>query len=186
MKSGKVLKSILTAKGNTVVFRTPISQDVDELVIYANQLSQEDTFVVLSGEVLSREIEEEYLEIWIREVETGNRMQIFAFSDNKLVANAEVRRVTKSRKRQLHVGEIAISVAKDWRGQGIGKEILKTLIEEGKRMGLKLLTLTAFANNLRAIAIYESLGFIRAGEIPGAICYKDQYIGHVYMYLPLV
>lgn len=179
-------KTVLLKSGVSVLLRSPRSEDVDKLTRYANELSREDTFVVLSGETISREDESEYVKKWLEEIAAGNRIHLLAFAEEKLVANAEVRRVTKSRKRELHVSELSISVAKDWRGQGIGREILQVLIHEARSMGLRVLTLTIFANNTKAIELYRKLGFKVAGEIPGAILYRGQYIGHVYMYLPLV
>lgn len=178
-------KIIVIRNGQGVLLRSPQRQDLDELLRYVNALSQEDTFLVLSGEVISREEELDYLDKIIHDSEIGNRFQIFAFVEKTLIANAEVRRVTKSRRRELHVGEIAISVTKEWRDQGIGQIILRTLIEEAPKMGLKILTLTAFANNTRAIELYKKLGFKIAGEIPKAIYYKGEFVGHIHMYRPV-
>lgn len=177
---------ILVKSGTQIHIRSPRAEDLNELTRYANALSEEDTFVVLSGEKFTHEEELGHLRRWIDEIAKGDRVQVFAFVENQLVANAEVRRVVKSRTRQLHVGEIAISVAKDWRGQGLGREILKILIHEAKNtLKLRLVTLTTFAVNMKALSLYESLGFNKAGEIPGAIIYKGVYIGQIYLYLPL-
>ncbi len=179
-------KEITLQNGTKIILRHPILEDVDELTRYANILSSENTYITMSGEVFTREEELGYINRWLEEMAKGDRIQLFAFADNELVANAEVRRVTKSRTRSLHIGEIAISIAKGWRGQGLGREILKILIEEAKNtLKLRLVMLTVFANNTRALNLYTSLGFIRAGEMPGAIWYKGEYIGQVYLYLPL-
>lgn len=43
--------------------------------------------------------------------------------------------------------------------------MMKTLIEQVRTMGLKVSTLSAFANNKRAIHVYEKVGFVRTGRI---------------------
>lgn len=168
-----------------VLLREPQETDLDELFRYVNELSREDTFLTLSGEVITREEESAYLDSISGEIERGDRIQYFAFAGATLVANADVHRIKRFRKRCLHVGEVALSVAKNWRGRGIGKKLLELLLAESKRQGFRLLTLDAFSENTTAIEFYQRLGFRVAGEIPGAVWYKDRYIGQVQMYLAL-
>lgn len=171
-----------TAKGISVTFRRPSNQDLKELVRYVNELSEEDTYLTLSGEKISQEEESAYLDSSIGEMEKGDRIQYFAYIGAELVGNADVHRVKRFRKRALHVGEVAISVAKKWRGQGIGKKMLELLIEESKTQGFRLLILDAFSINTGAIALYQKLGFKIIGEIPGAVWYRGRYVGQIHMY----
>ena len=177
----KILKN-----GTRIFLRSPQIGDLQALLTMANIISAEDTYITLSGEVLTLEEEERYLSQIIFEIENGNRIQLFTFDGTQLVANADIHRVTRFRKRCLHVGEVAISILKDYRGIGLGKLLLSTLIEEARKLGFRLLILDAFSENTQAQALYEKVGFKRACEIPGAIKYKDRYLGQVYMYLPLV
>lgn len=179
-------KRFVAKNGQQILLRLPQESDLKELLRYANELSIEDTYLAFSGERVSLEEEQDYLYQIRKEIKEGIKFQLFAYADSVLVANAEIRRITKHRRRQLHVGIVAISVDQHWRGQGIGKQILLTLIDEAKKMDLKLLTLTAFSNNSHALSLYLKLGFQKAGEIPGAIWYKGDYVAEVSMYLPLV
>jgi RimJ/RimL family protein N-acetyltransferase len=43
---------------------------------------------------------------------------------------------------------------------------MKALVKQAQKMGLKVLTVTAFASNKRAIYVYEKLGFAQTGTIP--------------------
>lgn len=178
-------QQITLKNGKQVLLRAPSTGDVEALLVMVNEISQEDTYITLSGETLGREEEERYLSQILFEIGNGNRIQVFAFFEGKLVANADIHRVVRFRRRCQHVGEIAISILKDFRGIGLGKALLTTLVEEAKKMNFRLLILDAFSENTQALTLYEKIGFKRAGEIPGAIWYKDRYIGQVYMYLPL-
>ena len=60
-----------------------------------------------------------------------------------------------------------VVVAEDWRGQGVGKKMLETLMEWGKRIGIENYTLEVRVSNTPAIRLYESLGFESAGIRPG-------------------
>lgn len=179
-------KIFIAKNGQEIILRPPETGDIDELLRYVNVLSQEDTFITMSGEIMTREQEEENLKSWLQEMVEGNRIHLLAFAGVQLVGVAEIKRITKSRTRSLHVGEVAISIAKDWRGLGIGKNMLKKLIDDSRRsLDLKLLKMTAFATNQRAITLYKQLGFRIAGEIPAAIKYKGKFVGQKYLYLPL-
>ncbi len=181
-----VYKTIVLRNGETAIFRSPQGEHIEEIERYANQLSQEDTYVVMAGEKVTRDEEKRYLEQVLLEIENGNRIHVFVFVNQKLVANADVHRITRFRTRALHVGELAISVAKDYRNLGIGRQLIDFLINEAKKMGYRLLILDVFAENERAIALYQSVGFQLTGERPGGILYKGKYIGQVLMHLSLV
>jgi ribosomal protein S18 acetylase RimI-like enzyme len=48
-------------------------------------------------------------------------------------------------------------------GKGVGKKLIETAFEEGKRKGLGTVWLGVWENNIRAIAFYEKLGFKKFG-----------------------
>lgn len=60
---------------------------------------------------------------------------------------------------------MGIALKNGFRDVGIGTEVLKPLIEQARSIGLKVLTLSAFATNKRAIHVYEKAGFVRTGKI---------------------
>lgn len=184
MELGKVVKIFKSKKGNEVVVRYLKYEDLDDLLKFANALSEEDTFVMLSGEVLTREEELKYLEDSIESMEKGQKVHLVATLNGRVVANCQI---TREKKRKAHVGNLAISVAKAFREEGIGTELIKTLIEEGKKqLGLRLVTLMCFETNDRALQMYKKVGFKLAGVIPKIYLYKGEYVGEVLLYLPLV
>ena len=56
-----------------------------------------------------------------------------------------------------------IVVDERFRGRGIGRELTRTLLEEGKRQGMQAFTLEVRVGNVSAIRLYESLGFVSEG-----------------------
>ena len=183
MDLGKEVKRFKSKKGNDVVIRYLKKEDLDDLLKFANDLSKEDTFVMLAGEEITREEEEKYLNEAIEKIREGNKVQLVVIVNGMFAGNAEIRR---NDKRKKHVGTIAISIAKEFREEGIGTELLKTLIGEGRNLGLKLLILSCFAINGRALAVYNKLGFRPVGTIPGIYSYRGKYVDEVLLYLPLV
>jgi putative acetyltransferase len=66
--------------------------------------------------------------------------------------------------RRRHVAAIGMGVADDMNGKGIGTALLEALIEAAdKWLDIHRLELTVFADNERAIALYERYGFEREG-----------------------
>jgi len=182
MKSGTIIKTFKSQKGREVTIRAIESGDVDGLLSYGNSLIAEDTTVLLSGEPLTREYEETYVKETLEKMEKDKKIHLVAIIDNAIAGSLELRR---GERRKSHTADVGISILKEYRDEGIGKECLRTLIEEAKNLGLKLLTLTCFEINEWAMHLYESLGFTKAGMIPKALLYKGKYINEVIMYLPL-
>lgn len=183
MKSGINIASFEDNKHRTVTVTTLAPSDLDDLLAYANDLIAEDTFVLLSGSPLTRTYEKTYIEEAMKLMTKDEKIHLVARVDGVLVSSFEVRRL---RLRKAHVGEIGISVAKPFRESGIGKHCMHILIAEAKKMGLRMLVLTTFADNARALHLYASVGFRKAGVVPGTLLYKGSYADEVTMYLPLV
>ena len=53
-------------------------------------------------------------------------------------------------------------VAKEYRGQGIGKRLVKKAIDFAKEMGFKELHVWTKFDNVKAISLYEKMGFKRS------------------------
>lgn len=66
--------------------------------------------------------------------------------------------------RRRHAMSMGISVAVEAQGQGVGRALLAALMDYADNWGQVLRTeLTVYADNARAIGLYESFGFQREG-----------------------
>ncbi|HZC17711.1 MAG TPA: GNAT family N-acetyltransferase [Caulobacteraceae bacterium] len=69
-----------------------------------------------------------------------------------------------------HAGYFGMSVAKAWRGRGVGRRMLRTVIDEARGWpGFCRIELECVAWNTPAIGLYESLGFVVEGRMVKAI-----------------
>lgn len=180
MKS-EIIKTFISKKGNAVIFRYPAKEDFADMYSFACDIGAEDTTVTLNH-VPSEDEEHTFFDTMIRDVEKKEAIYIMAYVGGEFAGNG---RVNRGKYRHTHVGSMGISLRSQYRDEGIGTELMRSLIDEAKKLGLRLLTLSCFENNIRALHVYEKLGFKRAGITPGAIRYKDHYIGEVHFYLPL-
>jgi RimJ/RimL family protein N-acetyltransferase len=88
------------------------------------------------------------------------------------------------KRRMAHVGSFGIAIARDWRGKGIGRALIKTLLAwAADHPVIEKVTLGVFATNERAIALYRSLGFVEEGHRPREFKIgPDRYVDDVRMY----
>ena len=133
--------------------------------------------------VKTKEEEQKFLNDLLKSIRKRETVSLYAFSDGKMIGSTSVRR---EEYRNSHMGVPGIAVLQQFRNEGIGFVLFKEMIEESKKMGLRLLVLHCFEGNDRALRMYEQFGFRRIGVIPEAALFKGTYIGEVIMYLPLV
>jgi L-amino acid N-acyltransferase YncA len=61
------------------------------------------------------------------------------------------------------VAEVSVYVAKNCRGQGIGKALLQQLIDESEQNGIWTLQASVFPENATSIALHKDCGFRQVG-----------------------
>ncbi|MDE1861233.1 MAG: GNAT family N-acetyltransferase [Candidatus Micrarchaeota archaeon] len=81
-----------------------------------------------------------------------------------------------------HVGVLAIRVAKDWRGRGVGTKLLGYAIKDSRKK-FEIIEIFPFATNERSKRLYRRFGFKTWGLAPGYIKRGERYIDLEYMYL---
>lgn len=73
-----------------------------------------------------------------------------------------------------HICNTSYAVKKEYRGQGIGKKLVVHSMDKAKELGFKILQFNAVVkSNVYALRLYEKLGFIKLGTIPGGFLMKD-------------
>jgi len=73
-----------------------------------------------------------------------------------------------------HISNASYAVKSTARGLRIGRELVLHSLEKGRELGFRLLQFNAVVKtNHGAISLYEKLGFVRLGTIPGGFLLKD-------------
>jgi ribosomal protein S18 acetylase RimI-like enzyme len=80
-----------------------------------------------------------------------------------------------------HHGYLGIAISRKHRDQGLGLEMMRTLVKESRKAGLKTIQLEVFANNQRAIHVYEKTGFKEAGRIAKKMLRNGKFIDSIVM-----
>ena len=110
---------------------------------------------------LTGDEEARYLE---RVALSAGSLMISAFVGGELAANAGFDPVAGVSKCS-HRAELGISVKARYRSLGIGTAVVSALIEQARAAGYELLELSVVEENVRALALYDKLGFERCGRI---------------------
>lgn len=150
-------------KNGKIIIRKALKSDANELVNYLDLISKESDYLTFGeGESdITVEQEEEFIESANNK---NNTLFIVAEMNEKIIGNLNFS--AGQRKRIAHTGEFGVSVLKEYWGNGIGKELIKYLIQWSKNSGLiRKINLRVRIDNTKAIKLYKELGFFEEGII---------------------
>jgi RimJ/RimL family protein N-acetyltransferase len=154
-------KEFLLPTGQRLVVRNPVPEDAAHLLDYAHVVLQESEYFLLEPDELQLSEEEE--QDWIQEhCEEHGSLLLAAEVDGFIVGligfeNGPQRRVT-------HRGNLHVSVARPWRGIGIGTILLQSLIDWAIADPIiEKVSLSVMVSNHRAIGLYRKFGFREEG-----------------------
>ena len=73
-----------------------------------------------------------------------------------------------------HICNASYAVSSEARGRHIGEKLVMDCLKKGRELGFRLLQFNAVVeSNIHARHLYERLGFIQLGTIPGGFRMKD-------------
>jgi ribosomal protein S18 acetylase RimI-like enzyme len=84
---------------------------------------------------------------------------------------------------QAHMVQMTTNFVAPWaRGHGLAKMLLESVEEHARKDGFAVINLDVRATMDRAIALYESMGYVKFGEHPFSVRSDDQAVASVYYY----
>lgn len=98
-----------------------------------------------------------------------------AFMAGELVGTAAVAWPSKFPSSRHRVDLWGVFVLPRLRGVGIGRVLVNTAVGHAQAHGALRVNLTVYLPNAPAVHLYESLGFVRCGTEPEAICIAGTY-----------
>lgn len=179
--NGKIVHQGKTKDGKNFVIRYPTLNDALEMCNYINTLSKEKTFIRFQGEQITLTEETTYLNEELKKINNNRSVQLLILLDKKVVGNSSIDLKDKS---ESHEGTFGISIAKEIRGEGIGRLLMELVLKEAEENlpELKIITLGVFGDNELAYKMYQKFGFKEHGRLPNGSKHKDAYVDHIYMH----
>jgi RimJ/RimL family protein N-acetyltransferase len=80
-----------------------------------------------------------------------------------------------------HRGTLGMGIIPAYRGRGLGSRLIRTTIEQAQRAGFVRIECDVRADNARAIALYEKVGFVREGTVRDAMFVDGKYVDAITM-----
>jgi RimJ/RimL family protein N-acetyltransferase len=152
----------LKARKETVV-RSAQVQDGQALLELTRSVMAEGDFVLTTPEEFQMTMEQEAQWIDACAADPG---KIVLVAENHGIIIGMLDFANGTRKRLAHQGEFGMSVLKEWRGLGVGKALLRSLIDWGQATPhIEQIRLAVFSHNEPAICLYTSLGFVQEGRL---------------------
>ncbi|AZP03403.1 N-acetyltransferase [Jeotgalibaca ciconiae] len=165
-----------------IMIREAIPTDAKEILAFSKKTGSETDFLTYGPEglELSEAFEEMYLEGLM---EKENEIMLIATINNEeLIGIASVGSNDKPKTR--HVGEVGITVEKEFWGFGIGTVLMEEVEIWAKESGIiKRLELTVHAGNERAIKLYEKMGYQKEGIMSRVMYIDDEFVEGIMMSL---
>jgi len=178
----------VTQDGRPLIIRPFAESDLESLLKFANSLVREkktnlDLGVTAFDKRLSRDFERKFLDSTLKGMKNKRVVSVAAFSGKELVGECLIRGREPSD--LAHTGLLGIVVLDRYRGAGVGEKLARDALQAARRVGIWLVELEVLAVNLRAIRLYEKLGFRRAGIVPDKVCRRGRYVDMIVMYADL-
>ena len=129
--------------------------------------------------------EKKWLEGVLRNIKNHKKVFLAAEYGSTIIGTTAIE---LNQGRKSHIGELGITIRKNYRGIGIGKHLTREILKLSKKElkpKPKIIRLSVYSTNKPAISLYKKYGFKRAATIPSQIKYKGRLIDEVIMLLEL-
>ncbi|WP_377156811.1 GNAT family N-acetyltransferase [Roseateles sp. UC29_93] len=106
----------------------------------------------------------------------SGELQLLAFDGERLLGSAGLHPVGPQARRR-HAMMLGIGVHPDAQGRGVGAALMDALMRQADDwLGVLRIELTVFADNTRAIRLYERFGFEHEGRLRGYALRDGRYV----------
>ena len=166
-------KEVRVKNGKTLILRSPQADDAANMIAYLKQVTGETEYLLRSPEEVTYTIEEEQ-DLIRRWLGSERSMMIAVFDpDGERVLGSTAVNPIGDKSKNRHRGGIGISLFKELWGQGLGTILMTEIVDVSRRIGYSQVELGVYADNERAIRLYEKQGFETTGRIPRAFRMND-------------
>lgn len=162
-----------------ITLREATPQDASAILALIETLNEETSFVLINSQAINMSVATMAGEIEAIS-ELKNQLLLLATTEDSVVGLATV--TTDTDPAIAHIGEIGLSLLKDYWGLGLGTTMLKELILWSRTStDLIRLDIKVQSHNERAIALYNKVGFSYEGTLRRAVLTKDNTFADVDM-----
>ncbi len=163
--------------GRAALIRRAEPTDAEALLDAVNEVGAEQVYIMT--ERIRYTVAEEA--DMLRKLDPQRTLFLVAIVDRKLVGSADIERGRQSK--NAHTASLGISLRKTVRGQGLGRAMMEELLRWAKEERVRKVTLSVFATNESALALYRQLGFTEEARLRGQVILSGRPVDEVVMAL---
>ena len=158
-----------------VTVREAVPADAEEMLAYVHTLAAEpDVDIVLMPGEFTLTVEQE-AQTFADYAAADNALFLVAEVDGEIVGSLNCH--GGKRQGNHHAAILGMSVARDWRGRGIGTLLMARAIDWARGSGVvRRIELQVFERNAHARHLYEKFGFVVEGRHRNAIYRYGEYV----------
>ena len=120
-------------------------------------------------------------EIILEYLESPNSILLVAEHNSELIGNIDL--TGNKRIKMKHTGMIGMGISQEWRNKGLGKLLIKEVIDWAKEYSIiELIWLDVYSSNELGINLYKNTGFAISGIVKGFFKEVDGYKDKIQMY----
>jgi len=161
--------------GREVLVRQAVESDAAALLDNINSVGAEDVYLLVEQGPSDLEAERAF----IRGFDGKEGALFVAVTDGRVVGQADARRGAFPK--NGHTATLGIAIRDKWRGVGLGRLLMETILDWMRDRGIEKACLEVFHTNERAIALYRSMGFEEEGRRRGQFRVKGKPVDDVLM-----
>jgi GNAT superfamily N-acetyltransferase len=170
-------KLVALKSGVSVTLRPLVSTDYKALSAFYKALPDEDLLFLKE-----RISDPKVIRRWCSKIDYGLTLHLLALADKKIVGLASLNQDLAGWKR--HIGRLNVHTLPEFRGKGIGRNLVSAIIDIARQSGLTWLEAELFDKQKPAIRMFGLLGFSDLLCVPGYV--KDMQGGtHDYMLMAM-
>lgn len=159
----KFTKNIILKNGKMCLIRNAVRDDAQEVLnIFLSTHEQTDFLSSYKDEItFDVTLEEQFL---TEKENSDKEVYLCAVVDSSIIGIGSLNQ--KGQNKIRHRAEFGMAIEEDFWGIGIGRALAMSCIECAKNAGYLQLELEVASENSKAIALYESIGFVEFGRNP--------------------
>jgi len=153
-------------------------KDANRFLDFINSLIKEEAQLLWKKKISLKE-ERVWLKGQLEEVKNKKKVYLVTEHNNVIVGSTEV---GAGIERTDHMGVLHIAIRNGYRGMGLGKYLMESIIKLAKRrLKIKIIRIFVFATNKPAIGLYKNCGFKIVARVPKQFQYKGKLVDEIIM-----
>jgi hypothetical protein len=163
-----------TKDGKRIAVRRVTRRDIDGVARLWQALADERRYIP------TERVTVEQKNRWAKSIDDRGVLWALAEIEGELAGSLSLARHRDSEKTK-HLRNLAIGVAREYRGMGVGTALMDYAIRWARQRKLKKIVLSVFSTNRKAIALYEKFGLATEGTRKSQFLIDGKYVDEIMM-----